>query len=183
MWKFYLLTTISSGFTGWLFNVHKTTALASGDNGEVMVERTTLEIAVRKLFDIPADIVYDAWFDEKNIPNWLFATPDGMITRVEVDGRVGGSFLIVDKRPGGEAEHFGEYVQLKPPRLIEFTFSVERLHPEFDRVLVEITPKGNACELILHHWMDARRAESMERTREGWENLLLALECALGHTE
>jgi uncharacterized protein YndB with AHSA1/START domain len=148
-----------------------------------MGERRTIEIAVRKQFDFPAETVYDAWLDENKVGEWLFATPKGVITRVEMDARIGGGYLIVDKRPEGEAEHFGEYVQLKRPRLIEFTFSVDRQYPGKDRVLIEIIPMGNACDVTLHHWMDAKWLEFMERTRESWLDILLGLECTLGHTQ
>ena len=85
--------------------------------------------------------MFDAWLDPDSVGRWLFATPDGVMERVEIDARVGGGFRIDERRGVDLAEHFGEYVELDRPRRLAFdfwtSFSAERT-----RVTVTIAPDG-----------------------------------------
>ena len=50
-------------------------------------------IVITRRFDFPMERVFDAWLDPAKASQFLFATPTGKLVRVEIDARVGGSFL------------------------------------------------------------------------------------------
>lgn len=135
-------------------------------------------IVVRRRFEAPPERVFDAWLDPARAAKFLFATPTGEIVKVEIDARVGGSFLIVDRRPEvGEAEHFGRYVEIDRPRRLAFDFAIERDMKDATRVTIDIKPVGEGCELTLTHegvWQDYA-----ERTEGGWTTILEGLGAAL----
>ena len=113
--------------------------------------------------------VFDAWLDPQSVRHWLFATPDGMMERVEIDPRVGGRFRIEERSGGEVAEHFGEYLEIDRPRLLAFDFWTS-FSGERTRVTVAITPDGAGSRLTLTHqgvWADYE-----ERTRQGWTMIL-----------
>jgi uncharacterized protein YndB with AHSA1/START domain len=143
-----------------------------------MSARARPAIRVSHRFTASAERVFDAWLDPANAGKWLFATPTGQMVRVEIDARVGGSFLFVDRREGVDVEHVGEYLELDRPRRLVFTFAVPLYSKEITRVSVDIVPLGAGCELTLTH--EGVLPEWASRTQEGWTGILARLEEELG---
>lgn len=135
-------------------------------------------VTVERRIDAPAERVFDAWLDPASVGRWLFATPDGVMKRVEIDPRVGGRFLIVERRGEELAEHFGEYLEIDRPRRLVFSFAAVR-DSGTTRVTVTVTPDGDGSRLTLVHEMDPQWAEYEDRTREGWANILESLDRTL----
>jgi uncharacterized protein YndB with AHSA1/START domain len=127
-----------------------------------------------------AERVFDAWLDPKTAGRWLFATPTGQMVRVEIDARVGGRFIIVDRRDGEDIEHCGEYLEIDRPRRLVFTFGVPRYSPEMTRVCVEILAQGAGCELTLTH--EGVLPEYTIRTQAGWTEILARMTAGLEQT-
>jgi uncharacterized protein YndB with AHSA1/START domain len=136
--------------------------------------KTTLRVPHR--YAAKPERVFDAWLDPKTAGKWLFATPAGVMTRVEIDARVGGKFTIV-RRDGEEIEHVGEYFEIDRPRRLVFTFGVPKFSSEMTRVTVEIAPSGDGCELAL--LQEDVLPEWAERSAEGWSMILDNLERSL----
>jgi len=135
-------------------------------------------VVVRRRFAASPERVFDAWLDPERAAKFLFATPTGQIVRVEIDARVGGRFLIVDRRPDvGEAEHYGRYIEIDRPRRLVFDFAVDQYMRETTRVTIEITPDGSGCELVLTH--EGVPPDYAERTEGGWTMIVDGLEAAL----
>jgi uncharacterized protein YndB with AHSA1/START domain len=148
-------------------------------------------VTVERHIAAPPERVFDAWLDPESVRHWLFATPGGVMERVEVDPRVGGGFTIVERREGENgaaqspglrdggpilAEHFGEYVEIERPRRLAFDFWTS-FSEERTRVSVAIAPDGEGALLTLTH--DGVWADWEEKTRQGWTTILDGLVHAL----
>jgi len=139
----------------------------------VASERT---LRVSRHFDFPPERVFDAWLDPGTAGKWLFATPAGQMTSVEIDARVGGGFRIV-RRDDDDVEHLGEYLEIDRPRRLVFSFKVPKYSAETTRVSIDIVPSGAGCELTLTH--ESVLPEWIDRTRQGWTMILEGLQRSL----
>ncbi|HEU4882657.1 MAG TPA: SRPBCC domain-containing protein [Longimicrobium sp.] len=137
-------------------------------------------VRVTRRFAASAERVFDAFLDPEKAGRFMFATATGQMVRAELDPRVGGRYLFVDRRPEGDAEHFGEYLEIDRPRRLVFTFSVDRNAPDGDRVAIDIVPLESGCELTLTHEMKPEWAEYAGRTEEGWAGIIEGLARVLG---
>jgi uncharacterized protein YndB with AHSA1/START domain len=137
-------------------------------------------IRVSRRYDFSAERVFDAWLDVEKARKVLFSTASGQMVRAEIDARVGGSFLFVDRRDGVDVEHIGEYLEIDRPRRLVFTFHTERGSTDLSRVTIDITPRGTGCELTLTHEIDPKWADYEERTEAGWTTILDGFATALG---
>lgn len=133
-------------------------------------------LTVRRDYAASPERVFDAWLDPEIAPRFLFATPDGEMIRCEIDPRVGGHGLIVERRPGGDAAHRLRYERIDRPRRLVFLFAADPAgEGEWTRVTVEIAPLDGGCTLTLTHEMDPRWADYEARTRQGWTMILDSL--------
>jgi uncharacterized protein YndB with AHSA1/START domain len=136
-----------------------------------------LKLVVSREFDAPAELVFDAWLDGASLGKWLFATPDGSMQRVECDPRVGGGFVVVEKRGDMLAEHVGKYLEIDRPRRLVFSFGVPQYTTELTQVTVEIEPHGDGSRLTLTH--EGVLSEYRGRTHTGWTMILDGLSSTL----
>ena len=133
------------------------------------------EVRVTRRFAAPAQAVFDAWLDERTAGQWLFATPDGEMVRVEIDPSVGGRFEIVERRDGEDVLHTGAYEVLERPTRLAFTLQLPLYSPNTERVDVEIAPAGEGCELMLTQTLAAGAPAGPDRVERGWKTILDAL--------
>jgi uncharacterized protein YndB with AHSA1/START domain len=138
-----------------------------------MPDETPPTLRIARHFEFSAERVFDAWLDPNTAGRWLFSTPTGVIMRVEIDARVGGRFVIVDRRDGEDVEHRGEYLELDRPKRLVFTFGVPKYSPLYSRVVIDIVPARGGCDLTLVH--EGVLREYQERTQSGWKRILEAL--------
>jgi uncharacterized protein YndB with AHSA1/START domain len=147
-----------------------------------MSDEENVQVRVSRRFDTPAERVFDAWLDPRTAGKWLFATPHGQMVRVEIDGRIGGYFALVDRRDGDDVEHLGEYVEIDRPHRLVFTFRVPKFSALSTKVALDIVPSGSGCELTVTH--EGVLSEYASRAREGWTSILERLAVTMrGGTE
>jgi uncharacterized protein YndB with AHSA1/START domain len=114
--------------------------------------------------------VFDAWLNPETAGKFLFATETGTMVRVDIDARVGGRFVLVDRRDGEDIEHTGEYLEIDRPRRLVFTFCVPKFSAVVTRVTIDIAPLASGCELTLTH--EGVPHEYRESGKSGWTMIL-----------
>lgn len=136
------------------------------------------QLRVVRRYAFPPERVFDAWLDPSIASRFLFTTAESKVIRCDIDPRVGGGFVIVDRRADGEEiEHVGDYREVDRPRRLVFTFAVPQYDPTVTLVTLEIRPTEEGCELTLLH--DGVPQEWAEQDIEGWTMILGALEHAV----
>lgn len=87
----------------------------------VAVTRKPLELVLRRVFDAPRSLVFEAWSKPSHLVRWW--GPKGFTLPVcELDFRTGGAFRLVMRAPDGAEYPFeGRYDEVVPPERIAFT--------------------------------------------------------------
>jgi uncharacterized protein YndB with AHSA1/START domain/predicted SnoaL-like aldol condensation-catalyzing enzyme len=142
-----------------------------------------LQVCVARQFTAAPERVFDAFLNPAKAGKFMFATPGGQMVKVEVDGRVGGRFLFVERRDGEDVAHTGEYVVIERPRRLVFTLSVEKYGQRADQVEISINPDGRGCELTLTHSMTATETSRRQSIEQGWSDILERLARAVAYKE
>jgi uncharacterized protein YndB with AHSA1/START domain len=124
---------------------------------------------------------FDAWLDPAIARRFLFATPDGEMLTCEIDARVGGRGLIVERRASGDARHRLQFEEIDRPRRLVFLFAADPAEEgQWTRVTIKIAPAPSGARLTLTHEMDPAWAAYEEQTRHGWTMILDTLSRTIG---
>lgn len=130
----------------------------------------TPAIVVSKVFSRSPERVFDAWLDPEIAGRFLFATPDGVMTKVEIDPQVGGKFCIVERRGETDAVHVGTYLVIVRPRKLVFQFG-DNVAFDATRVTIDIEPiAAGGCRLTLTH--EGVLEDWRNQTISGWTEIL-----------
>jgi uncharacterized protein YndB with AHSA1/START domain len=124
-----------------------------------------MKIIVSTVVSAPLAEVWRAYTTPEDIMVWNTASPDWHTTSATVDLRPGGKFSSrMEAKDGSFGFDFaGEYTQVVPQHLIEYTFG--------DRIgLVEFTQV--AAGVLVTVTFDAEQTHSEEQQRAGWQAIL-----------
>ena len=133
-------------------------------------------VVVRRVIAAPRARAFDAWLDPAQLARFMCPGPVGSAS-AEVDARVGGAFRIAMRHPGGDADHWGEYLVIDRPSKLEFTWTSAATDRQPTIVTVEFLERDGGTEVVLTH----RRLPptQIEPHRQGWGDIVQKLEAAL----
>ena len=134
---------------------------------------STDTIVVQRFFPIARERVFAAWLDPIALAKFMRPRADATAT-AEVDGHVGGRFLIVMRHSGKAVEHSGTYLEIDPPKRLSFTWKSVNTDSLDTVVMIEFLESGQGTDLVLtHRRLPIARIDSH---REGWTTIILELE-------
>lgn len=131
-------------------------------------------IAKEITIDAPAEKIFAALTDPKQLPQWWGA--DGMYhtEHMDVDLRVGGHWRTTGSDPSGAAFSVeGEYRIVQPPHLLEFTWRHDWEGADRAETLVryELIPQnGSTIVRVTHSGFES--AQSRDDHGRGWVRVL-----------
>jgi len=142
-----------------------------------------VEVRVEKRFHHPVERVFDAFVDPARVGEWLFATPEGVMEKIDYDPRPGGSFFLFERRGADLARHFGRFIEVDPPRRIVFDFWVDEAPDAPTRVTVDFASGRDSCVVVLSHDLAPAWADYRDRTVHGWTTILDSLDRVIDQDE
>jgi uncharacterized protein YndB with AHSA1/START domain len=137
-------------------------------------------IKLSHCYQASPQLVFDAWLDQQNVGQWLFSTKDGVMDKVYIDGRVGGAYMIAEKRGDHLARHYGKYLEIQRPNKLVFDFTYGADQESLTSIVtidIEKTPKG--CLLKFSHELDNQYNDLHEEIIKGWNGILDGLDQVL----
>lgn len=122
-----------------------------------------------RVVDATPERVFALFTERTELSRWWgprgFTTPE-----IDIDPRVGGRYRFTMQPPEGEAFHLsGEFVDVRPPHRLSFTFRWDEPAPD-DRetiVVISLDPVGAATRVSLTQGTFATE-ERLELHRNGW---------------
>ena len=87
------------------------------------VQRTDLAVIVKRTFDAPARLVFEAWTRPELFQRWWVPKSIGLkLLSLEQDVRVGGGYrLVFDLGDAKTMTFFGKYLEVTPPSRLAWT--------------------------------------------------------------
>jgi uncharacterized protein YndB with AHSA1/START domain len=127
------------------------------------------EVSVARTIPASAEKVFDVWIDPKS-PGGPWFGSDRVILNPVVDGL----FYLAVKHEGRTWPHYGRFLQIDRPRVIEYTWMSEGTKGAESIVTVTMEPRGEHTEVTLRH-SGVPDDEMGHKHRDGWAWVLSAL--------
>jgi len=131
-------------------------------------------IRVERLLAAPVEDVFDAWTDAARMADWF--SPIGR-AEVEADAVVGGRLRVVMIVGDTRLEHEGEFLEVRRPTRLSFTWRSRYTGDRPTVVTVELSDEEGKTRLVLHH--DGLPPEVRASHAGGWGAILDRLSAAV----
>jgi uncharacterized protein YndB with AHSA1/START domain len=130
----------------------------------------TPDVTLVRTIPAPPQKVFEAWLDERALLRFMCPAEGTSVSKVEVDARVGGSFLIVMNVGGQDLPHRGQYLEIE--RYQRLVFSWNSVHAgEGSRVTLRFEPLANEqTRLTLEHVGLSEPARAPHES--GWTHII-----------
>jgi uncharacterized protein YndB with AHSA1/START domain len=129
-------------------------------------------LRVERTIKAPPQVLFDAWTSPEVLRRWWPAGADWQTPVAEVDPRVGGRLRLVMRSPDGEEfGGRGEYVELRPPERLAFTWTWDghEGHEGTQLIEVEFTDQQDGSTTMVLTNRGLADEEAKRTHREGWE--------------
>jgi uncharacterized protein YndB with AHSA1/START domain len=129
-------------------------------------------LRLERTFNAPAKAVFHTWTSAELLRRWWPAGSDWETPVAEADPRVGGNLRLVMRSPDGEEfGGSGEYLEIRPPQRLVFTWTWDghEGHEGTQVVEVEFTEQENGTTLVTLTNRGLRDEGSKRSHRAGWE--------------
>ncbi len=134
--------------------------------------KSTLKIEVSRLIRAAPEEIFRAWTDPARFPRWFGAV------RHIVDPKVDGLYFLAMEHEGRTWPHYGRYLRLERPRLVEFTWMSEGTLGVESVVTITLTPRDGGTQLELRH-AGVPDSEIGRGHQEGWTSIVEGMAKAL----
>ena len=132
----------------------------------------TLKINVSRLIRAAPEDVFRAWTDAERMQRW-FGTKKQI-----VNPKVDGLFYLAMEHQGRIWPHYGRYLRLEKPRVIEFTWMSEGTEGRETVVTIELVARDGGTQLTLNH-AGVPDTELGRGHQQGWTAIVAELAKAL----
>lgn len=140
-----------------------------------MSAKLPVHATVTALFSVTPERIFDAFLNTGIIGQFMFGPGirDEEIVSLTNEPRVGGTFSYIVRRQGQELDHMGEYLEIRRPQHLVFTWKVKQdASADRSQVVVDIAPIIDGCELTLTHEMPAGAEGFIEQAKGAWGKML-----------
>ena len=140
---------------------------------------TTREVRIERVFEAPAEDVFDAWTSEEVLRRWFRPGRDWGPPSAEVDLRVGGTVRVVMRAPdGAENGASGEYTVIERPHRLAFTWTFD--DDPSNRQMIELEfSEEDGLTTVLFVNSNISHDERRDQQEAGWQHCFDNLESAL----
>jgi uncharacterized protein YndB with AHSA1/START domain len=132
----------------------------------------TLKVNVSRLIRAAPEDVFRAWTDPERMQRW-FGTKKQI-----VNPKVDGLFYLAMEHQGRIWPHYGRYLRLEKPRVIEFTWMSEGTEGRETVVTIELVARDGGTQLTLNH-AGVPDTELGRGHQQGWTAIVAELAKAL----
>jgi uncharacterized protein YndB with AHSA1/START domain len=136
---------------------------------------TTNELLIKRVFDAPRQLVFDAWTKPEHLARWQGAPEGFTVSSHDVDLRPGGAYRLCMRSPEG-VDHWlqGVYREVVDPERLVFThvWLDDRKQPGPETVVtIMLADLGGKTELTLHQ-TGFKAVQSRDGHYTGWTSTL-----------
>ena len=132
---------------------------------DIATER--FDLTITKSLPATREEVFEAWINPEHLKNWISPLPHGSATVPLLEPKVGGRYQIDMHGEGRTYVHTGEYLELRSPERLVFTWISEGTGHQESVVTIELSEADGGTLLTLTH-EKLPSAESAERHTGGW---------------